>query len=361
MFDDIYRGKKVLVTGHSGFKGSWLSMWLQELGAEVAGYSLPPATEPSHYKLLNLDMHSSFKDLRDFEALKRCMESFQPDAVFHLAAQPLVRESYTNPRETFEVNVQGTVNVLEACKQCDSVRAVVVVSSDKCYENREWHWGYRENEAMGGYDPYSASKGCTELVCSAYQRSFFNVEDFGTKHNCLVGSCRAGNVVGGGDWAADRLIPDVMRATAQNEHVMLRNPDAVRPWQHVLESLSGYLCLGKKLLEGKKKFSSAWNFGPSDDSAITVKELVKIIKDCWDKVNFEFCVTEAVHEATLLKLDCSKARMVLKWHGVWDCTKTIEHTVNWYKHYYSEGMISSQEDLKAYVADASAKGLKWTK
>jgi CDP-glucose 4,6-dehydratase len=361
MFGGIYKGKKVLVTGHTGFKGSWLVLWLKKLGAEVAGYSLPPSTNPSHFELIAQDVQSCMNDLRNYDALKKCLNSFQPDAVFHLAAQPLVRESYKTPRETFEVNVQGTVNILEACRETESVRAIAVITSDKCYENREWVWGYRESDPMGGYDPYSASKGCAELVSSAYLRSFFNPDDFGRKHNTLLSSCRAGNVVGGGDWADDRLIPDIMRAAKNEIPVKLRNPGSTRPWQHVLEPLSGYLAVGQKLLEGCTDFSGGWNFGPADDAAVTVSEVVRLIKKFWPEMQYEFCNGEHPHEAGLLKLDCSKARSMLKWHGIWNCSETFEHTVRWYRDFFEQGTASSEKDLDAYMKEAKEKGLEWTK
>jgi CDP-glucose 4,6-dehydratase len=361
MFGGIYEKKRVLVTGHTGFKGSWLVLWLRKLGAEIAGYALPPATNPSHFNLLSPDILSSLNDLRNYEALTSCIDAFQPEIVFHLAAQPLVRESYLSPRETFEVNVQGTVNVLEACRNCKSVRAVVVITSDKCYENREREEGYSEADRMGGYDPYSASKGCAELVCSAYSRSFFNPADFGKKHNTLLSSCRAGNVVGGGDWAEDRLIPDIMRAAVAGEPVKLRNPAFTRPWQHVLEPLSGYLALGQKLLEGKIEFSGAWNFGPADDAAISVREVTELIKEYWPAIRYKYCDKEHPHEARLLKLDCSKAALQLQWHGIWNCVETIRYTVGWYRNYLENGIIDSDKDLDKYLSDAAEKGLEWTK
>jgi len=361
MFGGIYEKKRVLVTGHTGFKGSWLVLWLQKLGAEIAGYALPPATNPNHFSLISPDILSSLNDLRNYDALTSCITAFRPEIVFHLAAQPLVRESYLSPRETFEVNVQGTVNVLEACRDCDSVRAIAVITSDKCYENRECEQGYCEADRMGGYDPYSASKGCAELVCSAYLRSFFNPADFGKKHETLLCSCRAGNVVGGGDWADDRLIPDIMRSAAAGIPVKLRNPDSTRPWQHVLEPLSGYLSLGQKLLEGEKEFSGGWNFGPVDDAAVSVREVTGLIKKYWPAINYEYCNKEHPHEAGLLKLNCSKASSLLNWHGIWNCAETFKYTVGWYRNYLENGVINSDRDLDNYISDAVKKGLEWTK
>ena len=278
LFNGIYNNKTVLVTGHTGFKGSWLCFWLIQMGAKVIGYSLEPPTSPNHFELLNLDMVSVIGDIRDSNRLNAVFAQYQPEIVFHLAAQPLVRLSYKEPVETFETNVIGTLKVFEACRNTKSVRAIVNITSDKCYENKEWVWGYRENDPMGGYDPYSASKGCAELVTSSYRNSFFNVNEYGKSHNVLLASCRAGNVIGGGDWAKDRLMTDIMVAVSEGKKVVIRNPRATMPWQHVLEPLSGYLMLGQKLLEGKKEFAQAWNFGPGEQGAITVKEVVENIK-----------------------------------------------------------------------------------
>ena len=278
LFNGIYNNKTVLVTGHTGFKGSWLCFWLIQMGAKVIGYSLEPPTSPNHFELLNLDMVSVIGDIRDSDKLNAVFAQYQPEIVFHLAAQPLVRLSYKEPVETFETNVIGTLKVFEACRSTKSVRAIVNITSDKCYQNKEWVWGYRENDPMGGYDPYSASKGCAELVTSSYRNSFFNVNEYGKSHNVLLASCRAGNVIGGGDWAKDRLMTDIMVAVSEGKKVVIRNPRATMPWQHVLEPLSGYLMLGQKLFEGKKEFAQAWNFGPGEQGAITVKEVVENIK-----------------------------------------------------------------------------------
>ena len=376
-FDNIYSGKCVLVTGHTGFKGSWLVLWLANLGAEIIGYSLNPPTEPNHFDLLTLQpsnpltLQSVIGDIRDAKKLNETFQTYKPDIVFHMAAQPLVRYSYNNPVETFETNVIGTINVLEACRQTESVRAVVNITSDKCYENREWVWGYRENDPMGGYDPYSASKGCAELVTSAYRRSFFanppTLQPSSppylqpSNHPALLASARAGNVIGGGDWAADRLIPDVMRAVSRNEKVVIRNPKSTRPWQHVLEPLSGYLALGQKLLEGKSEYSGGWNFGPDDESNIYVEEVVENMKGCWHKIDYQLqpSSSPALHEAGLLKLDCSKAHSKLNWKPVWDIKKTLAITAQWYKEFYENDRIMSQRDLDEYILDARKKGLRW--
>lgn len=374
MFGGIYKGRNVFVTGHTGFKGSWLCLWLKELGANVTGYSLPPPTDPNHFALLYLGMVSITGDIRDFGKLKQAIQRCQPEIAFHLAAQPLVRYSYKNPVETFETNVIGTVNVLEACRQTESVKAIVNITSDKCYENREWVWGYRENDPMGGYDPYSASKGCAELVASSYRNSFFNPSHpltsspshpltFSPSNNSiLLASARAGNVIGGGDWAEDRLLPDIMRAVSKGEKAIIRNPNATRPWQHVLEPLSGYLMLGQKLLEGRKEFAEGWNFGPDDESNIRVEDVVSCVKSEWERVDYEIRSSQDnPHEAGFLKLDCSKAHSKLKWKPVWDIRKTLSMTARWYKGFYENGKILSLNDLAEYIKNAAKKNLVWMK
>ena len=245
MFNRIYHNKRAIITGYNGFKGSWLALWLLQMGAKITGYSLPPPTEPNHFHLLDMDINSIIGDVRDAEKVKQVFKEHRPEIVFHLAAQPIVKLSYKDPVETFSTNVMGTINIFESSRECDSVCAIVNVTSDKCYENREWPWGYREIDHLGGYDPYSASKGCSEIITRCWRNSFFNLKDYGSAHNTLLASGRAGNVIGGGDWAIDRLIPDIIRAASQNEKVKIRNPDATRPWQHVLEPLSGYLLLGQ--------------------------------------------------------------------------------------------------------------------
>jgi len=384
LFNNTYYGKCVLVTGHTGFKGSWLTLWLRELGANVIGFSLQPSTEPNHFDLLinnyrdisspihpftHSPIHSIVSiigDIRDEKKLKEAFQTYKPEIVFHLAAQSLVRYSYKNPVETFETNVIGTINIFEACRQAESVRAIVNITSDKCYENKEWVWGYRENDPMGGYDPYSASKGCAELATNAYRNSFFNLSPPLTvspsHRQVLLASARAGNVIGGGDWAEDRLIPDIMRATGKNKKVVVRNPNATRPWQHVLEPLSGYLLLGQKLIEGKKEFAEGWNFGPDDESNICVEDVVSRIKSEWDKVDYEMQSShDDPHEAGLLKLDCSKAHARLEWKPVWDIKKTVSMTARWYKEFYENGKINSLDDLNKYIEDAKNKKLSWSK
>lgn len=371
MFNNIYSGKRVLITGHTGFKGSWLALWLKELGAEVIGYALQPPTDPNHFDLLTnhhtfspsqlLEIVSIIGDIRDAKKLNETILRYKPEIVFHLAAQPLVRYSYIKPVETFETNVIGTINVFEACRKTESVKTIVNITSDKCYKNREWVWGYRENDPMGGYDPYSASKGCAEIVTSAYRSSFFNRNEYGKSHNILLASARAGNVIGGGDWGEDRLIPDIMRAVSKNERVVIRNPNAIRPWQHVLEPLSGYLMLGQRLLEGEIRFAEGWNFGPSDEGSISVQEVVEHSKEIWDKINYEMQTnTDNPHEANFLKLDCSKARIKLKWRNVWDAQETFTKTVEWYKNYYTNKTVLSIDDLKSYIQKAKEKNVEWT-
>ena len=358
LFNQVYKNKKVFVTGHTGFKGSWLTLWLTMLGAEVVGYSLSPATEPALFNVLGLENKITHitGDIRDEESLKNALKAHKPEFVFHLAAQPLVRLSYKEPKLTYETNVMGTVNLFEAIRQTESVRAVVNVTSDKCYENREWVYGYRENEPMGGYDPYSSSKGISELVTSAYRNSFFN-------HKVALASARAGNVIGGGDWAEDRLIPDCIRSLSKNEDLSIRNPVATRPWQHVLEPLSGYLWLGAMLCHDPVKYSEGWNFGPNDDDVLTVEEIVKKALVVWGKGNYEVLPPSGVHEAKLLKLDISKAKYYLNWKPVYTASDAVIKTVEWYKNYYLANidMRKYTEDQVREYSDCAAKvGIQWS-
>lgn len=371
LFSGIYKNKTVLVTGHTGFKGSWLVYWLHQMGAKVVGYSLEAPTNPNHIELLDLDIISIIGDIRDLDKLNQAFSEYKPDIVFHLAAQPLVRLSYENPIETYETNVIGTLKVFEACRIAN-VKAIVNITSDKAYENKEWIWGYRENDPMGGYDPYSSSKGCADILASSYRNSYFNLKDYLPErqqdksklkktHNTLLATCRAGNVIGGGDWAKDRLITDIMISVSQGKKVSIRNPKATRPWEHVLEPLSGYLHIGQKLLEEKIEFAEAWNFGPSDEGSITVEEVVQNIKKYWDKIDYEIKISlNQLHEANLLKLDCSKAHILLKWKDVWDSSTTFEKTVKWYKSYYeNDKKILTQSDLESYIIDAKSKNIEW--
>lgn len=329
----FWGGKRVFITGHTGFKGSWLSLWLQQLGAEVTGYALSPPTNPSLFDVANVagGMTSVIGDVRDAESLTRCMKKAKPDIVIHMAAQPLVRYSYDNPVETYATNVMGSVHMLEAVRQSASVRAVVNVTSDKCYENKEWLWGYREIEPMGGYDPYSSSKGCAELITSAYRSSFFNHGNY-PEHGVALASVRAGNVIGGGDWAIDRLIPDVMRAIQAGQSVKIRNPHAIRPWQHVLEPLSGYLLLAKKLYTEGVTFAEGWNFGANDEDVKPVQWIVEQLTSHWGEgATWELDVKPQPHEAQYLKLDCSKAKARLGWLPRWSLDECLLNIVNWHK------------------------------
>lgn len=359
LFKGIYTDKTVLLTGHTGFKGSWLALWLHNMGAKVVGFSKDVPSSPSHWEVLNLPVISIIGDIRSKEQVENVFKTYQPDIVFHLAAQALVRYSYENDLETFETNVLGTANMFHYALKTDSVKAFVNVTSDKAYENKEWAWGYRENEPMGGHDPYSASKGCAELLTSSYRNSFFQHTDK------LLASARAGNVIGGGDWALDRLVPDIFKATNNQEVAQIRNPKATRPWQHVLEPLSGYLLLGQHLLEGNKSIAEGWNFGPTEEATRTVEQLSETISKNWDKVKFDIAKLEnQPHEAHLLKLDCSKANQLLQWKPVWDFEQTIRYTTNWYKDFYTNTIENVQsrslKDLSWYVMDASDKKSIWT-
>ncbi len=360
IFAGIYEGKNVLITGHTGFKGSWLAMWLESMGANVFTYALKNS-ELHHFQLLNLKVNQKIADIRDLETLTNYFAEVQPEIIFHLAAQALVKYSYDNPIETYSTNVMGTLNIFEAARETKSVKAIINVTSDKCYHNSEWIWGYRENDPLGGHDPYSASKGCSEILTSSYRNSFFNPEKYKETHQVLMASARAGNVIGGGDWAADRLIPDIVRATSNNEKVKIRNPKATRPWQHVLEPLSAYLTLGWKLLEENREFAEAWNFGPEMNSNLPVEDILTIAKKHWNTVDIEYSKDkDDHHEANLLMLDCSKSNKILKWKSVWNIDTTIEKTINWYKEYYINGKVMSFSDLNDYISDAKKAELIWT-
>jgi len=325
---EFWRGKRVLLTGHTGFKGSWLSLWLQAMGATLRGASLPPPTEPALFDVARVaeGMEHRVADIRDFAAMKAQMDEFQPEIVIHLAAQPLVRLSYSKPIDTYATNVMGTVHVLEAARHAGSVKAIVNITTDKCYENREWVWGYREDEPMGGHDPYANSKGCAELVSSAYRKSF--LKDAGI----AMATARAGNVIGGGDWALDRLVPDVLRALERKEAVLIRNPHAIRPWQHVLEPLSGYLLLAERLFEQGQAFAEGWNFGPRDEDARPVQWIVeRLCKDWGDGARWALQPGEHPHEASFLKLDISKARQRLQWAPRWSLDTALLRITEWHR------------------------------
>ena len=354
-FADFYRGKKVLVTGHTGFKGGWLVSWLKLLGANVIGFALPPETEPNLFSAARVaeGMTSVFGDIRDLPALSAVFKQHCPEIVIHNAAQPLVRRSYRQPVETYATNVMGTVHVLEAARHTPSVRALVVVTSDKCYDNREWFWGYREADAMGGHDPYSSSKGAAELVTAGYRKSFFSQNG-----RAGVGSARAGNVIGGGDWSEDRLVPDIVRGISSGEPVVIRCPQSVRPWQHVLEPVRGYLILAQRLFEDGRAHADGWNFGPRDEDAIPVSDLANRMVSLWGKgeLKIELDPT-AVHEAQYLRLNCDKARTQLGWRPLLTLDEALAWTVEWYRNYYrSPGTACSTTlaQIERYMQAAAA-------
>ncbi|MCF6806987.1 CDP-glucose 4,6-dehydratase [Thiotrichales bacterium 19S9-12] len=335
MNKQFWKDKKVLVTGHTGFKGVWLSLWLTELGAKVYGFALEPNTSPSLFELLKMSsrVDHCIGDICDFLAFKTRLNQVEPEIIIHMAAQPLVRYSYQHPVETYQTNVMGTVYLFEAVRNCSSVKVVVNVTTDKCYENKEWQWGYRENEPLGGYDPYSNSKACSELVTSAYRNSFFNPQEFDL-HNKAIASARAGNVIGGGDWAEDRLIPDIIQSFTHNKPVIIRNPKAIRPWQHVLEPLSGYLLLAEKLWFEPVEYASSWNFGPYDNDIKPVEYLVNYLASHWNK-SCQWQIDKRIqsHEANYLKLDISKAKAYLNWQPRWALDKALDQIIAWYLAY----------------------------
>jgi CDP-glucose 4,6-dehydratase len=356
MFGDVYKGCHVLVTGHSGFKGSWLTLWLQTMGARVTGISLPPETTPNHWDLLDLNARSHYIDIRNEKLLRETILEARPDMVFHLAAQPLVRRSYQTPLETWATNVMGTAHVLDACRQLPDLKAMVMVTTDKCYENREWVWAYREIDPLGGHDPYSASKAGSELVTASFRRSFFN-----NPESPLVASARAGNVIGGGDWSEDRLIPDMVRAVGAGTSVEIRSPNATRPWQHVLECLSGYLLLGQRVLQGDRSCAEAWNFGPDHEGNRPVKEVLAALKANWPAIAWHVTDQRQPHEAKLLQLDSAKARWQLAWQPVWSFEEGVAATAEWYLAWIERGELISRNQLERYVNAAGERGLVWAK
>ncbi len=353
LLQSTYKGKKVFLTGHTGFKGSWMLYWLHQLGAEIKGYALAPEQVDGLYNSMKGDLlcDSIIADIRDKERLTQEIKDFQPDYVFHLAAQPLVRLSYDIPSETFDVNAIGTANVLDGIRELEKPCIGVMITTDKVYENNEWHYPYRENDRLGGYDPYSASKACTELVISSYRNSFFNPKAYITHHKAIA-AARAGNVIGGGDWAKDRIIPDIINALNNDQPITVRNPQAIRPWQHVLEPLGGYLLLGAKLMEDPIKYADAWNFGPMADDNLDVESLVKLAIEVWGSGKYDTPALKGQpHEAGLLKLDISKAINELDWKPKWTAKQAIEKTMSWYKACTATAKVSSQMqlDLTSYL------------
>jgi CDP-glucose 4,6-dehydratase len=366
LFNGVYKRKTVLVTGHTGFKGAWLSLWLDSLGANVVGYALPPPTNPCLFDAVGLGKRVKhiIGDVRDAINLERVIREYNPDIVFHLAAQPLVRLSYKEPRETYETNVMGTVNILEAVRHAENIRSCVIVTSDKCYENKENSSAYDEEDPLGGHDPYSSSKACAELVTASYRSSFF----LGSKNYCktAISTARAGNVIGGGDWADDRIVPDVIKAFTREEQITVRNPNAIRPWQHVLDSLAGYLWLSSLMYCDSQKYSSAWNFGPDETNNITVRELVEKIILRWGRgrwIDQSEKQKDAPHEAKILKLNCSKAKNLLEWQPVYNINDAVNESVDWYHKYYfgkkADMYTLTLKQLEAYAERAQSCGAAW--
>lgn len=362
MLFDVFKNKTVLVTGHTGFKGSWLTLWLKNLGANVVGYSIDVPTNPSHFEALNLkDQIIDYRgNVCDLNELKNVFNKHRPEIVFHLAAKPIVRECYENPREAFETNLLGSVNILECLRSSESVKAAVMITSDKCYENVEWEYGYRENDRLGGADPYSASKACAEIAISSYIRSYF------TKTNCKIVSVRAGNVIGGGDWAQDRIVPDTIRNWTKNNELIIRNPHATRPWQLVLEPVSGYLTVAAHLLNNNESVTGeAFNFGPQTEVVQPVSELIHEMKKYWPDQKYKILTDpNAKKEANLLKLCCDKALNRLKWKAVLNFEETIEMTATWYKNYYASNCDMNELGLKQiqhYQSLANERGVDWAK
>lgn len=354
MFAECYRNRRVLVTGHTGFKGSWLALWLQALEAHVTGIALAPDTVPNHWDLLKLGIPEHRIDIRDAGRLSRAVSEAKPEIVFHLAAQSLVRRSYREPLATWSTNVMGCVNLLEVCRSVDDLRAIIVVTSDKCYENKWLSHGYRETDRLGGHDPYSASKAAAELAAASYRSAFSSHPS-----SPLIATARAGNVIGGGDWAEDRLIPDLVRALDKGESLAVRSPDAIRPWQYVLEPLSGYLQLGQRLLQGQQPYADAWNFGPERDSALTVADLLERLRLHWPEMAWHHADIKRPHETELLLLDSSKAREHLGWHPALTMEQQLAMTAEWYRAFHVHGEAVSRQQLETYVAAAKAAGCTW--
>ena len=364
MFEDVYKSKRVFITGHTGFKGSWLAFWLLLLGARVKGYALEPKTEKDHFVVagINSQIESVIGDVGDLDSLKNEISNYKPEIVFHLAAQPLVRESYHNPVDTYQTNVMGTVNILEAIRMCDSVKSFVNVTTDKCYENVESTEGYPEAAPLGGYDPYSSSKACSEIVTSAYRRSFFN-----SKENTdvpLIATARAGNVIGGGDWSKDRIMTDAISSLLGNRPIEVRNPYAIRPWQHVLEPLSGYLLLASKAFhKGYNRYSGSWNFGPDPGKVFPVRTIVDKVVECWGSGRWhDTSKPNDLHEAKLLQLDITKAKKELKWEPSLEVEESVSMTVDWYRHLNEQkGNMRefSKSQIEGYCKKARTKMIEW--
>tara|TARA_X000001036_G_scaffold429861_1_gene461687 strand:- start:214 stop:1356 length:1143 start_codon:yes stop_codon:yes gene_type:complete len=356
LFGGIYKNRRVLVTGHTGFKGSWLCKWLEILGAKVVGYALRSVTTPNHFDLSHLKFMSHFEDVRDYKKIQKTFSEFEPEIVFHLAAQPCVLASYDNPLQTFSSNIMGSVNILEASRHTNSVKAVIMVTTDKVYKNNEWIYGYRETDTIGGHDPYSSSKACMELVTESYRKSYSE-----SSHNeLLIASARAGNVIGGGDWTENRIITDVIKAATKGEKVLLRNPKSSRPWQHVLESLSGYLLLGQKLHTNNLYAADSWNFGPALESNLNVEDLIYLMGEKWEKISWKNVTNDNLgYESKALMVDSSKANNLLGWRPVWDIKKTIHHTIEWYRKYLEENRVITEEQIENYITDAKENNCIW--
>ncbi len=361
VFNNIYKGKRVFITGHAGFKGSWLALWLTKLGAVVKGYSLYPLTVPTHWNLLGLPIESVNWDIGDLSKLEEEIQDFKPDIVFHLSAQAIVLQSYENPIQTYEINVIGTLKLLEACRKCDSIKAIINITTDKCYDNKEWVFRYRETDALGGYDPYSSSKACSEILSASYRNSYWNINDYPHKHHVLLATCRAGNVIGGGDWSRDRLVPNIVRAVQERDSVKIRVMAATRPWMHVLDVLSGYMLVGQRLLEEDKTCAKPWNFAPADESNISVESVAKLMQALWSDIKIDYDKFDLPHEAKLLNLDSSQALMELQWETVWKIRQVIEKTTLWYKNYIISRTILSSMQINEYMEDAKKRNLIWTR
>lgn len=356
---EIYQNKKVFITGHTGFKGTWLGLWLQKLGAKVYGYSLAPYSTPNHFSLIQdkNDIHSYIADINDLQTLQNTLLEVDPDIIFHLAAQPLVRESYLDPQTTFQTNIIGVFNLFQSARSLKNLKAIINVTTDKVYENKEQIWAYRENDALGGYDPYSASKACSEIVTDSMRKSFFNPKDFGKTHQVLIATARSGNVIGGGDWSKDRLIVDLVLSANSKQSALIRSPKATRPWQHVLEPIYGYLLLGEKLLQRKNSYASSFNFGPKSEDNLEVGEIIKIAKTQWSEINYTIQEDSSSnpHEAELLMLDSTKAQKLLQWHTIWNAQEAIEKTIDWYREFYTHNKVITLKQLDEYIMQIKEK------